>query len=145
MLPGMHSSDRSTDLFWSRLVADSYQISFVYFCKNCFVKNFPRTMKICVCFFLFLNYCRDIVRVCCKVRICNPQSSGLYWCEELETAFCVPCKIKFYYKKMKVCAMLNHIGLGSLAVNVYIVDLTMVYLSTIKDFVTKDTHSLCST
>lgn len=41
--------------------------------------------------------------------------------------------------------MLTHIGLSSLAVNFDTVDLTMVYLSTIKDFVTKDTHGLCST
>lgn len=130
---------------WSRLVTVSQQISFEYLCKNYFVKNFPRTMKTCLYFLLFLNYCRYIARACCKVRICNPQSSGLYRCEELETAFGVPCKIKFYYNKMKVCAMLTHIGLSSLAVNFDTVDLTMVYLSTIKDFVTKDTHGLCST
>lgn len=41
--------------------------------------------------------------------------------------------------------MLKRIGLGSLAVNFCAVALTMVYLSTIKDIVTKDTCSLCST
>lgn len=82
-----------------------------------FVNSFPRTMATHLCFLLLLNYCRYIVRVCCKVRICNPQSSGLYGCEELETAFGFPCKIKSYYDKMKVCAMSKHIGLGSLAVN----------------------------
>lgn len=40
--------------------------------------------------------------------------------------------------------MSEHTGLGSLAVNFHTVDMTVVYLSTIKDFVTKDTCSLCS-
>jgi len=101
-------------------------------------------MATCLCFHLFFNYCRYIVRVCCKVRICNSQSSGLYGCEEVETAFSFPCKIKHYYNGMKVCAMLKHIGLVSLAVDFHIADLTVVYLSTIKDFVTKDFCSPCS-
>lgn len=115
--------------------------SFVYLCKNIFFfyKIFPRIMTTCLCFLLFLNHCRYIV------SICNPQSSGLYGGEDLETAFGFPCKIKCYYNKKKVCAMLRHLGLGSLAVNFCAVDLTVVYLSTIKDIVTKDTYILCST